>query len=150
MKMVQQLKVLLLLVTIVMFQACASNAPDNQETQGEGSQQEVQPKVALSEDCEPTQIPVEEARQMIDSAKVYIDAINTSGELGNISIPQGAKISDCMWEEIIRELGEKPLVWSMMAIDNGEMKIIFQGKSAEGEEYKYFNFVHPCPLNCPD
>ncbi|MFK7950194.1 MAG: hypothetical protein AB8G11_21570 [Saprospiraceae bacterium] len=99
---------------------------------------------------ESLEIPASEAKPMIDAAKAYIQKLNTTKTLKAISILQGAYIPPGLWSEVVTKLGENPEVWAMLALENGEMKIIFQGKAATGKVvYKYFNFTRPCPNMCP-
>lgn len=96
------------------------------------------------------EIPASEAQPMIDAASAYIDDLNATKTLGAIDILRGAYIPPALWSELVGVLGPNPKVWAMLALEEGELKIIFKGKSATGTKYSYFNFTNPCPTDCPD
>ena len=52
--------------------------------------------------------------------------------------------------EHVNKLGNTPETWEMMAMENGELTIIFQGKKEGGSEYVYYDFTTPCPDQCPE
>lgn len=99
---------------------------------------------------ESLEIPSSVAQPMIDAAKAYIQSVNSSKALGVYDILEGASIPSGLWAELVTVLGANPKVWAMLALDEEKLKIIFKGKSAEGIEYKYFNFTNPCPNDCPE
>lgn len=100
--------------------------------------------------CTTDRIPAAEADTMISQAQAYITSINNSLETEAIKIPFGAKIPICEMQEILNQLGDTPETWAMMAMDDGELTIIFQGKKEGTDEYLYYDFTMPCPKKCPN
>jgi hypothetical protein len=100
--------------------------------------------------CPVDEIPSGTATPMLTNAKAYIDEVNSTLEPGAIKIPYGAKIPVCEMKEILTKLGDTPDVWAMMAMEDDELTIIFQGKDQATDSYVYYDFTKPCPDKCPE
>jgi hypothetical protein len=135
------IKLLFLVLISISINACNDS----------GVKQETKNQAATTETaaCSPDEIPASEATTMIDDAKVYIDGVNSTLPAEAMKIPYGAKIPVCEMQELLNKLGNTPETWAMMAMENGELTIIFQGKKEGGSEYVYYDFTTPCPDVCP-
>lgn len=136
----QQLKVLFLLAFVLILQACETKTMNTQQKES----------AQTTEECTIDSIPATEGVEMIDEAQTYIASVNTTITGNNPKIPFGAKIPVCELQEILNDLGEEPEVWAMLAMKDGELEIVFQGKEDAGStNYKYYDFTIPCPKMCP-
>lgn len=131
------IKLVAFLVLILSINAC------EQTTTDEGTD------VVVTE-CPVDEILPSEALPMLAEAEVYIDSVNNSLEAGAVQIPYGARIPVCEMKEILEKIGDEPETWAMMAMEDGELTIIFQGKKEGTSEYVYYDFTRPCPDKCPD
>jgi hypothetical protein len=120
--------------------------------------QACEPKIAKTETqenqqvaaCEIDSIPTSEGTAMISEAQTYIDDVNSTISGTNPKIPYGAKIPICELQEILKDLGDTPEVWVMMAMKDNKLEIVFQGLDDATNTYKYYDFTNPCPISCPE